>query len=356
MRRTRAPGWRGSFRCSAADTGRCYNSGLLSLDSPQALGYLAKRFHLDATSIRLTALGGGVSNLVYLAEAPGVRCVVKQALAKLRVEQDWFCSVERIHRECAAMRALGRVLPRGAVPEVLFEDSENHIFAMQSAEPDAIPWKTLLIEGEIHESTAETIGRYHGAWLRCSESRPEWCEEFGDLAVFDDLRVDPYYRSTAARHPELESYFASLIKECLDRRISLVHGDLSPKNILVSGESVMLIDFEVVHWGDPSFDAGFLFNHLVLKAFHRPEWADHYARLAAAYRNALAREAGAGFVWIEPAALRHLGGLLLARIDGKSPAEYLTGEAVRERVRSAACSLMLAPPDRIEGVFGRFFS
>ena len=306
--------------------------------------------------MRLTALGGGVSNLVYLAEAPGLRCVVKQALSKLRVEQDWFCSVERIHRECAAMRALGRVLPQGAVPEVLFEDTENHIFAMQAAEPGAIAWKSLLLEGEIHETTAETIGRYHGAWLRCGESRPEWCEEFGDLAVFDDLRVDPYYRSTAARHPELETYFASLIKECLGRRNSLVHGDLSPKNVLVGSGSVMLIDFEVVHWGDPAFDAGFLFNHFVLKAFHRPRWAVRYAGLAASYRNALAESSGGGFVWIEPAALRHLGGLMLARIDGKSPAEYLTGESVRERVRAAARSLMLSPPDRIEDVFGRFFS
>ena len=91
---------------------------MLGLDSPHALEYLAERLNADAASLRLTALGGGVSNLVYLAEAPGLRCVVKQALAKLRVEQDWFCSVERVHRECAAMRALGRVLPQGAVPGV----------------------------------------------------------------------------------------------------------------------------------------------------------------------------------------------------------------------------------------------
>lgn len=324
---------------------------MLELDTPAALPYVAARLNVAESALRMTALGGGISNLVYLAEAPGVRCVLKQALEKLRVEQDWFCSRDRIHRECAAMRALGAVLPAGAVPAIYFEDAENHIIAMEGAQPGAHAWKQLLLEGEIYEETAARLGQLHGAWLRHCSSRSEWKEEFGDLTVFEDLRVDPYYRTTAVRHPDLEPHFALLINQCLERRISLVHGDLSPKNLLVTSGAVMLIDFEVIHWGDPSFDMAFLLNHLLLKSFFKPEWRNRYLALAAAYRDALLAEAGPAMAWMEPAAMRHLAGLLLARIDGKSPAEYITDTGLQQRIRTAARRLFDAAPNRTEDAF-----
>ncbi len=327
---------------------------MIDLDSDEALPLLAERLGRQPNELRLTPLGGGVSNHVYLVEAEGLRCVAKQALGKLRVEQDWYCSRSRIHSEAAAMRALGRALPAGAVPALLFEDFDNGIIGMEAAPPDAQPWKGLLMQGVCDERPARRTGLLHAAWVRESAQRPGWGEEFGDLQTFKDLRVDPYYRTTAARHPDLAKHFASLIEQCLERRVSLVHGDLSPKNLLVLDGAVTLIDHEVIHWGDPSFDAAFLTNHLILKGFYRPDLAGSLRLLARAYWDELRSGAGAASLWIESAAVSHLGGLMLARVDGKSPVEYLD-MSVRQRVRQQARELIESPPASCDEAFERCF-
>ena len=177
--------------------------------------------------------------------------------------------------------------------------------------------------------------------------RREWEETFGDQTVFDQLRLDPYYRFTASRHPDLADRFDALIRNCGQRRCALVHGDWSPKNFLLDGAAVMAIDFEVIHFGDPSFDAAFLLNHLLLKSFYRPQWRDQYREAALRFWRTLAQPAG----WFEPATIEHLGGLLLARIDGKSPAEYIRSEDLKKSIRRFARKLILDPPASIEEIF-----
>lgn len=327
---------------------------MIALDSDEAIPLLSSRLGCPPGSLRLTPLGGGVSNLVYLIETATLRCVAKQALGKLRVDQDWFCSPYRIHHEAAAMRAFGPVLPPGSVPALLFEDFENGIICMEAAPADALPWKDLLMRGEFDERPARRTGLLHAAWIRESAVRPEWGEEFGGVQTFIDLRVDPYFRSTAARHPDFAGHFASLERQCLQRRISLVHGDLSPKNLLVSSDAVTLIDHEVIHWGDPSFDAAFLTSHLILKAFYHGNQTPRLLALARAYWQALLGGIGPGMAWIEQAAMGYLGGLMLARVDGKSPAEYLD-ENMRVAVRSRARDLLASPPSNCEEAFERCF-
>ncbi len=285
-----------------------------------------------------------MSNHVILAECGESRCVIKQSLERLRVREEWLSRRERIYRECAALRAVAPVLPRGAVPEIVFEDRANFTFAMEAAPANAIPWKSELLSGEVRQELAQEAGRLLGAWIRESARRPEWQAEFGDLTVFGELRVDPYYRSTAARHPALRERFTKLIEECLQRRVSLVHGDYSPKNLLVRGRALMVIDWEVVHWGDPAFDAAFLSNHLLLKAAFLPEAAGRLSSAAVEFWRALHDALADGFDWLEPAAMRHLGCLLMARIDGKSPAEYVRDEDLKARIRGAAEGLILNPP------------
>lgn len=325
----------------------------MDLTSPGARDALAPRLGVSPGQLCLTPLGGGVSNHVLLAQAPGVRCVVKQALEKLRVEQDWFCTRERIWREAEAMRILSPHLPAGSVPAILAEDRESHWFAMEAAPDDSEPWKSALLDGRLEADHARRAGALMAAWVRESLAHPEWREPFDDLSVFDDLRLDPYYRSTAARHPQLMPAFERLIHHGSTRRVALVHGDFSPKNLLVTGASMMVIDWEVAHWGDPAFDAAFLTNHLALKAFHTPAHAEGLAGLARDFWKELLRGLPRGFEWIEGAAMEHLGGLMLARIDGKSPAEYIRGEAVKGRVRAAATRLLTDPVRGVEHLIER---
>ena len=297
-------------------------------------------------------LGGGVSNTVLLVESEAGRFVMKQALGKLRVKQEWLADQGRVFRESAALRKLSPHFPEGSLPAVLFEDRDNFIFAMSAAPSASVCWKELLLSGEIRVETAERVGELLALMARVSWRAAAWESEFGDQTIFDQLRIDPYYRATARRHPDLAPAAARLIEESAARRVCLVHGDWSPKNFLVDGTNVMAIDFEVIHFGDPSFDSAFLLNHLALKSFHRPQWADLYAQAAAGFWGkfvaGIPRED-----WIEAATVQHLGWLMLARVDGKSPAEYLREAVIQDRVRQFARELITSPPSSVAEVFGR---
>ena len=278
------------------------------------------------------------------------RFVMKQALGKLRVQQEWLADQSRIFREAAALRKLTPYFPHGSLPVVLFEDRDNFIFAMSAAPSESVSWKDLLLNGEVHIQTAERVGELLAIMANVSWRAPDWEREFGDQTIFDQLRIDPYYRAAARRHPDMATAAARLIEGSAARRVSLVHGDWSPKNFLVHRTQVMAIDFEVIHFGDPSFDSAFLLNHLALKSFHRPQWADLYGQAAARFWDkfvaGVPREP-----WIEAATVQHLGWLMLARVDGKSPAEYLREPAVQDRVRRFARDLITSPPASVGEVF-----
>jgi 5-methylthioribose kinase len=318
--------------------------------TPRTLGnYLVEHgLAADPASLSIRELGGGVSNFVSLVEGPGIRWVAKQSLGKLRVKDDWRSSRDRVFREAAAIQSLGCILD-GAVPQVVYVDRANFLYLMTAAPASSVVWKKSLLDGQVSVEVAEAAGRLLAAIIKASQSDPSYREQFADRRVFDELRIDPYYRTTAARHPEAREALARLIEDSWKIETSLVHGDYSPKNMLVRGDSVFLIDFEVVHWGDPSFDSGFLLNHLMLKAFHRPQYAALYFEAARGFWRALvAGLAGARTVDFEAMTVRHLGGLMLARMDGKSPVEYIRDEAVKSRIRRTANQLLRELPESFE--------
>ena len=312
------------------------------LNALNAADYLERR-RIALIAPRVSELGGGVSNTVLLVESNGHRFVLKQSLPKLRVAQEWLAGRDRIFRESAALQKLSPYLPENSLPKVLFEDRDNFTFAMTAAPVTAVSWKDQLLAGEIELDIARQVGALLARIVTVSWHSLPWEQEFGDQTIFDQLRIDPYYRATARKHPDLAPHAARLIEESAARRISLTHGDWSPKNFLVTGPQVMAIDFEVIHYGDPSFDSAFLLNHLLLKSFYRPQWAKQYADAAAAFWQAFVSGIPDA-TWIEPATLQHLGWLLLARIDGKSPAEYIRDPQLQEKVRRFARNLILSPP------------
>lgn len=324
-----------------------YTNSLFELDASNAAAYFGSHGYEVR---RVTELGGGVSNTVLLVETGDTRFVAKQALGRLRVEQEWLADRSRALRECRALRELAPLLPRGAVPGVIFEDAANCLFAMESAPENAQSWKTLLLAGVVSMETAAAAGQALAAMVRAGLDDPAWAASFDGAAAFDQLRLDPYYRFTAARHPDLAGRFHSLIEETQERQVTLVHGDWSPKNLLVAGRSVMAIDFEVLHFGDPSFDTAFLLNHLLLKSFYRPQWRGRYKEAAVRFWAEVADL----LAWLGGATIRHLGCLLLGRIDGKSPAEYIREEETKNRVRSYARELIVHPPENTSELWERW--
>jgi 5-methylthioribose kinase len=319
------------------------------IDAKTAEEYLRAAGRLRAdTRASIRELAGGVSNLVLRVEVEGERpFVIKQSRERLRVAMDWRAGVERIWKERTALEVLGALLPEENVPRVLFVDRERYLFAMTCAPEGCVTWKQRLMEGETDETVAREVGRLLGLIHEGAREHAALAGELSDRTLFDQLRVDPYYRTTRQAHPDLASVFDELIaamEAVGEGERTLVLGDYSPKNILVApGAAPLLLDFECAHAGDPAFDLGFCLNHLVLKAFHRAidraasetDWA-RYLELVDRFWEGYeeASKSGRGSERGRRAA-GHLAGCALARVDGKSPVEYL-GERARGEVRAFA--------------------
>jgi hypothetical protein len=285
-------------------------------------------------------LGGGVSNTVILVEtAGGERFIVKQALPQLRVADEWLAERSRIFRERDGLIDAARLLPPGWGPRIHWSDDDNLLYAMEAVSP-ALSWKDLLLAGDLRTAHARAAGTALGMTIAGSWRDPDLEARYGDQRAFDQLRTDPYYRTIARRHPAIAQQVYDWIAEIEPLRLALTHGDWSPKNMLVAGDRLVFIDYECIHFGDPAYDLAFCLNHLCLKAFHNPERASALLGLARQFLAAtlapLLPQALEGF---EARAARHLSFLMLARIDGKSPAEYLQDET-RNQVRATALDLI----------------
>lgn len=324
-------------------------SSPFELTPENLMPYLASRGLVEKNEkVRVRELGGGVSNIVLLAEFPGDpkrRWVVKQSLDKLRVEDDWRSERERIFREAEAIECLQDALGRSSLPRIIAVDRENYLYVMTASPAGSEVWKTLLLAGQVNMAVARKAGDLLAWLIRAGKQNPALQKKFADRTVFDQLRIDPYYRTTAARHPDVQDAYDRLITDSWRTRTALVHGDYSPKNILVNDAGIFLIDFEVVHWGDPAFDSGFLLNHLFLKAFYQPCYVELYFQAAREFWRSLVQGMDLGeHAHFERMTVRHLGGLMLARIDGKSPVEYIREDALKERVRQFAKRILREPP------------
>src|ERR1700694_4729890 len=118
-------------------------------------------------------LPGGVSNgTVRVAWADGHAWVLKQALAKLRVDVDWFSSPERIGVEAKALRWLNQMAPPGTTPTFIFEDMEHHLMAMEAIPEEHENWKSTLLSGRIVMNHFEQFGFLLGTIHRRSSKAP----------------------------------------------------------------------------------------------------------------------------------------------------------------------------------------
>ena len=320
--------------------------------APELTRYLRERGYLEANeNPRITVLAGGVSNRTVMVErAGGTAWVIKQALAKLRVASDWFSDPERIQREALGLRYLSQLAPPGTVPGFVFEEAQFHLLAMEAVPQPHENWKTLLLRGEISSNAVEQFGRLLGLIHRQARTRREELEPiFRDCTVFESLRLEPYYAHSARQTPVAGSFLTGLIEETRANRVTLVHGDFSPKNILVRNEGLVLLDHEVIHWGDPAFDVGFSMTHFLSKAHHlsahREKFVEAAHRLWKSYDDNS----------FEERAVRHTLACVLARVDGRSPLEYLDANE-RRRQREAALRLMAAPPSGMDELIKKFVS
>ena len=296
-------------------------------------------------------LEGGVSSDIWRIDTARGPVCAKRALPQLRVEADWRAPIERNRYEARWLEVANDAQP-GCAPRVLGQHAALGVLVMEWLAPAAHRnWKQALREGQVDIATARDVGRTLARIHAYAAARPALARDFDTDAIFFDIRLEPYLLATARRHLDVARALEALVATTRATRLTLVHGDVSPKNILVGPRGPVLLDAECAWWGDPAFDLAFCLNHLLLKCLWQPPATTRllaaFDAFAEAYLEAVDWEPRAV---LEQRASALLPGLLLARVDGKSPVEYLTDETKREVVRRAGRELLQGPVDVLGGV------
>lgn len=329
------------------------DAGPINIEDPAALlRYLRERALIgERETPKLRALAGGVSNRTVLVQRPdGEDWVLKQALSKLRVAVDWFSAPERIQREAAGLRWLGQIIP-GHVPQFVFADDERHIMGMSAIPQPHQNWKTALLAGRTSIEQAQASGRLLAAIHSAADRYPALKDEFAERRFFEELRLEPYYSYTASQVPQAREFLQQLIEDTRACRIALVHGDYSPKNVLIWSDKLILLDYEVIHFGDPAFDIGFSLAHFMAKAYYLPESRGDFLSMARAYWRAYCQSLSPRMrAAVAERAPRHSLACFLARMAGRSPLEYLD-QPQRDYLQGIALELMGQSPAELPSLF-----
>lgn len=314
------------------------------LDPESARG-IVSALGIDVDAARARLLTGGVSSVVVAID--GARAVVvKQALAHLDVATVWEADPSRSQTEVDALHLFHSITPNH-VPDVLASVPDRHVIVMERAPRGWRDWRAVLLArpGPADVDRGRALGRIVGSWHAATWKDDRLRSAFDRETAFDQLRLDPFHRELIRRGVAPADVLAPLIDQLANTRECVVHGDLSPKNVLVGDPGMWVIDAEVAHFGAAVFDVAFLVAHLAVKSFHMPD-SSHVLRAVArafreGYEEANPQRVTAGDI------VRHAAAIMAARVHGKSPAAYL-GASEAALVASTARAALGAPDPEFE--------
>ncbi|MEI7561561.1 MAG: aminoglycoside phosphotransferase family protein [Actinomycetes bacterium] len=291
------------------------------LTEDTVVAYLIEKGIISATDkAEVEVLTGGVSNVVLAITTSDKKLVLKQALAELKVAEKWEADQRRAIVEANAISLFHKLSP-DQVPNLVFLDPTRFILILDRVPVGSTVWKTDLLDGVINPDVAGVLGKTLAQWHNFGQTNKEARLQFMEDSLFEQLRVDPFYRFVAAKNDLLKPAINKLISELEGDKTTIVHGDFSPKNIMVGmDEQVYILDFEVTHVGNPVFDLAFLLAHLLCKLFRTNEPLEEKMLIASAQRFITSyREIRS----ISESLSSHTALIALARVEGKSPVNYL---------------------------------
>jgi len=298
----------------------------------------------------LFPLQGGVASDIAKVEAANTTYCVKFALPKLKVKADWFAPIHRNSAEYAWLQVAAQVAPASALR--LFGQSKNfHGFAMEFLEgEDIYLWKSALLSGAPDKREAPLVGDLL-ARIHAASTKPDFdASAFQNRDDFHALRIEPYLLYTATQHTDVAQHILQLAEELYRANKVLVHGDVSPKNILFRQNKPIILDAECASMGDACFDLGFCLNHLILKSIHLPACSETYLLNAKQlWQSYLQHVDWESVSELESRTCKLLPVLMLARVDGKSPVEYLSDKSSNQ-VRDLALQLIRHPITQMDGL------
>ena len=318
------------------------------LNESTVVASLTKRGIISGAA-QVEELTGGVSNVVLGIKSGDKDLVLKQALPQLKVAAVWKADQRRAIVEANGMKLLHSITPE-SVPDLIDLDPEEFTLTMDRLPRECTVWKTDLLEGVIKPNVGRDLGRILATWHNFAANSKESRDAYMEDSLFDQLRVTPFYRAVAKVNPALDAQIQELITEITTIKITLVHGDFSPKNIMITGtDKPIVLDFEVMHTGNPVFDLGFVSAHLLCK----------YLRTEDSSQRSLLRETAIAFINsysqtcnipVATSLPHHVAVIALARVEGVSPVNYLD-EAAKARVQSVTKAAIANPDITFEGLF-----
>ena len=280
-------------------------------------------------SIKITE--GVSSDIWYVKTETGFEFCIKRALKKLTVKEDWYAPISRSNFEASYFKACHNVNPR-SFPKILGHDKKNYILAMEWFKPKKyILWKKQLLDVafDIKDgvSISDILNKKHSYF----NNKFNFKKEFENDKTFYDIRIEPYIIFTSKSYPEHKNYFIDAAKSLVSNKKTLIHGDFSPKNILIGPDFPVILDAETACWGDPIFDLAFCNNHIILKSILNSTNKKKYMLLSKEfienYINKINWEDKNSFI---DRFFKLVPLLILARLDGKSPIEYFQDKHVKK--------------------------
>jgi len=318
------------------------------LDETTVVAYLTNRGIINGPA-EVEELTGGVSNVVLAVKSGDKDLVLKQALPQLKVAAVWKADQRRAIVEANGMKLLHSLTPE-SVPELIDFDAQDFTLTMERLPRTCTVWKSDLLNGVIKPSIGADLGNILATWHNFGAQSKDSRDAYMEDSLFDQLRVTPFYRAVAKVNPPLDARIQELITEISTAKITLVHGDFSPKNIMITdANKPIVLDFEVMHTGNPVFDLGFISAHLLCK-YLRTEDESHrkpFRETAISFINAYAQACNLEVAKSLP---HHVAVIALARVEGISPVNYLD-EAGKTRVQSVTKAALANPDMTFEGLF-----
>ena len=318
------------------------------LNERTVVKYLSDRGIISGPA-QVEELTGGVSNVVLAVKSADKDLVLKQALPQLKVAAVWKADQRRAIVEANGMKLLHSITPE-SVPALIDFDPEDFTLTMERLPRACTVWKSDLLDGVIKPSIGADLGRILATWHNFGANSKESRDAYMEDSLFDQLRVTPFYRAVAKVNPALDVRIQELITEISTLKLSLVHGDFSPKNIMITdSDKPIVLDFEVMHTGNPVFDLGFVSAHLLCK-YLRTEDESHKKPLRETAISFINSYAQACNLEVSKSLPHHVAVIALARVEGVSPVNYLD-EGGKARVQSVTKAALANPDMTFEGLF-----
>ena len=319
------------------------------LNQDTVIDYLvSKKVVAASENPQVEVLTGGVSNVVLAINTNSQKLVLKQALAELAVSEKWEADQRRAIVEANAIELFNQLSPT-QVPKLIFLDPERFVLVLERVPVGSTVWKSDLLSGVINPDIGAHLGKTLASWHNFGQTNAQARIKFMEDSLFEQLRIDPFYRLVAAKNPQIEVEIRKLINELEGDKTTIVHGDFSPKNIMVSmDDQVYILDFEVTHVGNPVFDLAFLIAHLLCKFFRAEErlQAKLLANTAATFTREYQKLRP-----IDPSLAKHAALIALARVEGKSTVNYLS-ESQQKKLQTFTKSILAASSHTtVEGLF-----